>query len=240
MSEFPEQTWQSDWVLPPNVGSNGISNVASVSVSSTPTIIDLTTLPPPSNFYDTYRVTRDGANPLGHYVNIQAQTADVYFVFGPSVASLTTGQVSAVTISAAGSGYAAAPTVTFTGGGGSGATGTAVLSGGNVAAISIVTAGSGYTSAPTVVFTTQSGSGAAGTAVLGTSPAAATTNTVSANGTITQSAGTCAWIPVSQTLPVKVPAGSPNVPHGQNSAWRYLAVVTSSGAAVARIWQSSP
>ena len=49
-----------------------------------------------------------------------------------------------------GAGYTTAPTVTISGGGGSGATATATVSGGAVTAINPVTAGTGYTSAPTV------------------------------------------------------------------------------------------
>ncbi|MBK8038650.1 MAG: autotransporter-associated beta strand repeat-containing protein [Verrucomicrobiaceae bacterium] len=51
--------------------------------------------------------------------------------------------------------YSAAPTVTITGGEGTGATATAVLSGGStgtVTGITITNAGTGYTSAPTIVF----------------------------------------------------------------------------------------
>ncbi len=48
--------------------------------------------------------------------------------------------------------YSAAPTVTITGGGGSGATGTAVLTSGVVSIITITNAGTGYTTAPTIAF----------------------------------------------------------------------------------------
>ncbi|WOE82695.1 phage tail tube protein [Pseudomonas protegens] len=65
-----------------------------------------------------------------------------------------------------GSGYASAPTVNLTGGGGSGATAVAVLDGDNVAAINITNPGSGYTSAPNVTLTGGSGTGAAATATV--------------------------------------------------------------------------
>lgn len=242
MSEQTEASQQSDWILPPVVGANGISNVVAVSAGTVPVIVDLTTIPSVPGYYDTFRQPRDGANPLGHYVNIQAQLSDVYFQFGPSVASMTSGQVSAVTISPGGSGYTSPTTVAFSGGGGSGAAGTVQLSGGVVASITMTAAGSGYSSAPSVVFTSPSGSGATGTAVLGATPSASTLNAVSAAGVVTQSAGTCPWIPVTQTLPVKLPPGQQkDVPHGQASQWRYLAVFSiASGGAIARIWQSSP
>ena len=61
--------------------------------------------------------------------------------------------VGSVTITDGGEYYTSAPAVTFTGGGGSGAAGTAVISaGGLVTGVTINTAGTGYTSAPTVTF----------------------------------------------------------------------------------------
>lgn len=65
-----------------------------------------------------------------------------------------------------GSGYTSAPTVAFSGGGGTGAAATATVTDGKVTAITISNAGSGYTSAPTVSLSGGGGSGAALTAVL--------------------------------------------------------------------------
>lgn len=77
------------------------------------------------------------------------------------------GLIAGVLITAGGDSYDSAPTVTFSGGGGSGAAGTAVLSGDSVARIEMTNPGSGYTSAPTVTFSGGgSGTGAAGTALL--------------------------------------------------------------------------
>ncbi len=64
-------------------------------------------------------------------------------------------------VSDGGSGYTSAPTVSFTGGGGSGATATAQISGQSVASITVANEGSGYTSAPTVSFSGGGGTGAA-------------------------------------------------------------------------------
>ncbi len=73
--------------------------------------------------------------------------------------------VSAVTITHQGAGYTSAPTVSFSGGGGSGAAGTAVIDNFNrVTSVTITNRGSGYTSAPTVTFTGGGGSGATGAA----------------------------------------------------------------------------
>lgn len=80
----------------------------------------------------------------------------------------TTAGVKSVTLTSGGSGYTAAPTVSFTSGGGTGAAATATLATGVVTAVTMTNFGTGYTSAPTVVFTPvgTGGTGAAGTAVL--------------------------------------------------------------------------
>jgi len=74
------------------------------------------------------------------------------------------GSVTGFLVTAGGSGYTSAPTVSFTGGGGSGATATATVSGGAVTAVTVTAGGSGYTSAPTVSFAGGGGSSAAATA----------------------------------------------------------------------------
>lgn len=67
-----------------------------------------------------------------------------------ATANLTGGFVTSITVVNGGSGYATAPAVTLTGGGGSGAAATASVSGGVVTSITVNNAGSGYTSPPTV------------------------------------------------------------------------------------------
>lgn len=52
-----------------------------------------------------------------------------------------------------GTGYSSAPSVAFSGGGGSGATGTAIISSGIVTGVTITNTGTGYTSSPTITFT---------------------------------------------------------------------------------------
>ncbi len=71
--------------------------------------------------------------------------------------------IGAITVSNGGTGYSASTPVTITGGGGSGATGTAVVSSsGVVTAINLTNEGTGYTGAPTV---TIGGAGSGATAV---------------------------------------------------------------------------
>jgi autotransporter-associated beta strand protein len=69
--------------------------------------------------------------------------------------------VQSVIITNGGTNYSTAPTVAITGGGGTGATATATVSGGAVTAITVTAAGSGFTSEPTIAFTGGGGTGAA-------------------------------------------------------------------------------
>jgi hypothetical protein len=80
--------------------------------------------------------------------------------------SYHSGGIGSVSITNAGTNYTSVPSVAFTGGGGSGATAYAVLTGDEVKNIVITDKGNGYTSVPTVVFTGGGGSSAAGTAVI--------------------------------------------------------------------------
>jgi hypothetical protein len=75
--------------------------------------------------------------------------------------------VTFVALTAGGSGYTSAPTVSFSGGGGSGATATAFVTNGVVIGFRMGSLGSGYTSAPAVTMSSGGGSGAAATAVIG-------------------------------------------------------------------------
>ena len=73
--------------------------------------------------------------------------------------------VSHIVVTAGGSAYSSAPTVSFTGGGGTGLAATAYVSASTVVAVEVTDPGSGYTSAPTVVFSGGSGTGAAADAL---------------------------------------------------------------------------
>lgn len=75
-----------------------------------------------------------------------------------------------VTVSSAGSSYATAPSVAFSGGGGTGAAAVALMAGTKVDAVVITNAGTGYTSPPSVTLTAattdSAGTGAAATATV--------------------------------------------------------------------------
>ena len=79
----------------------------------------------------------------------------------------STSELVRVLLSSGGTGYSTAPTVSFTGGAGSGAAAYAAVSGGVVTAVFLTNPGSGYTSAPAVAFTGGGGAAAAATSVLG-------------------------------------------------------------------------
>jgi hypothetical protein len=72
----------------------------------------------------------------------------------------TVGRLRNLRVTAAGSGYTSAPTVSFSGGGGSGAHAVAHVFGGKVTGIEWTSRGSGYTSAPSVSLSGGGGSGA--------------------------------------------------------------------------------
>ena len=78
--------------------------------------------------------------------------------------NVSDGVITSVIITSGGSGYSNPPTVSFTGGGGSGGTGNVVVSDDAITSVSITSGGSGYTSPPTVSFV--GGNGATGTAVV--------------------------------------------------------------------------
>jgi hypothetical protein len=108
------------------------------------------------NFYDQNAFNEEGSNIW--WLERIDPTTDAEVIFG---------QVSGVKVMIGGSGYAAAPTVGFTGGGGTGAAATALISNGKVVKVIMTNNGSGYTSAPTVAFTpagADPGVGAAATA----------------------------------------------------------------------------
>jgi autotransporter-associated beta strand protein len=95
--------------------------------------------------------------------------------------------VSSIAIGNGGSGYLGAPAVTFSGGGGTGAAGYAIVSGGAITQIVITNPGTGYTSAPSITLTGGGGSGA----TIGTISTTANTSggmTFAGSGTTTLSA----------------------------------------------------
>ena len=132
-------------------------------------------------------------------------------VNGVAAADPLSRYIAGIALTSGGSGYSSAPTIGFSGGGGSGATARAIVVNGAVASIVITNPGSGYTSAPTVTFT---GGGA-------TTPATATASLSDAS-TSPQWSGVT--IPGNSTLTITFSADvSANVPAGlyQNEILTY-------------------
>lgn len=96
------------------------------------------------------------ANPgyLVSYAGItDAQACQPSSPAAAGTATFSAGAVTGVTITQGGANYGSGTFVTFTGGGGSGATGVPVInSAGTITGVTITNGGSGYTSAPTVAF----------------------------------------------------------------------------------------
>jgi hypothetical protein len=132
------------------------------------------------------------------------------------------GSVTNVIVTNGGSGYGAAPAVTFSkpGAGGMQATGTATVSGGVVTGVTVVNPGAGYTSAPTVTFSPLHTSATAAVAVakITTAPAIAMTTTASD--------GTFSFVIPSGTHNLKISANPGN---GQTGAAQTLALETVQG-----------
>ncbi len=120
------------------------------------------------------RMCRSCCGPCGQicvtisYCNFFFPGATLSAILGGATVSTCTadGSVLSVNVTAGGSGYTSAPTVSFSGGGGTGAAGTAVINAGThvVTGVTMTNAGSGYTSRPAVSFSGGAGTGATGLA----------------------------------------------------------------------------
>lgn len=99
-----------------------------------------------------------------------------------ATARVSNGVVRSITVATAGSGYTSDPSVSITGGGGTGATAIAVRSGNTVASVTITNAGSGYTSTPTVTISGGAGNGATANAAIGPQAGSISSIAVTAGG----------------------------------------------------------
>ena len=89
-------------------------------------------------------------------------TATLSYAGGAAKAQATVGTstITNVTITNGGSGYSSSPRLSFTGGGGQGATAVASVIGGVISTVTVTNAGSGYTSVPTILIEDNTGLGA--------------------------------------------------------------------------------
>jgi hypothetical protein len=119
-------------------------------------------LPEMTYAYDSNddEITLTNASTIPSGDSLRLIKAKVHDSFGNEV-------VGALTVQG-GFGYTSAPVVSFVGGGGTGATATAVVTNGRITAINVTAGGTGFTSAPTVVLTGGGGYGASATATIDT------------------------------------------------------------------------
>lgn len=82
------------------------------------------------------------------------------------IGSRSTGGLLKIAVATGGTGYTSPPTVVIAGGGGTGSTAYAHMSGGRVESVVVGAAGTGYTAAPTLSFSGGGGTGAAATAYI--------------------------------------------------------------------------
>jgi len=132
-----------------------------------------------------------------------------------AVATISSGAIVAVSIVNPGSGYTSVPSVSFTGGGGSGANIAAIIDTGSVTAIAVTNAGSGYTSPPSVTFSGGGGGvNAAATAELLTFATGTLTVTVTSGGSgYTNAANTV--VSISGDSPTTPATGTAIISGGQ-------------------------
>lgn len=102
-----------------------------------------------------YRIGLDTGSVRGLFTFNLSQNQEIY----PYI-----GAVADIDVVAAGSGFTSAPTISFSGGGGTGVTASASISSGTVSSITITANGTGYTSAPTISFSGGGGTAATATA----------------------------------------------------------------------------
>lgn len=117
----------------------------------------------PENFYNyAIKYSADAAgSPI--YVRSYITLREDY---APTARGSVLSCVMLLRVTSQGSGYTAAPAVAITGGGGSGATAKAIMSGDKVIGLQILSEGTGYTTNPSVGFSGGGGTGAAATALI--------------------------------------------------------------------------
>ncbi|HYO77976.1 MAG TPA: hypothetical protein VE010_16070, partial [Thermoanaerobaculia bacterium] len=171
--------------------------------------VSKTTLVPGEAFSYTIDVVNAGTGAASGVVMTDVLPSHI----NPTNYTGTTNTVGTVTITNGGAGYVVAPTVTFTGGGGSGAAGTAILSGGAVIGVNITNGGTGYTSAPAVTF--SSGTAAATSAL---------TSVTRAGQTLTFNVGALAAGAVA-TFTIQAQVATTGIPAGDTTLVNTASVV---------------
>lgn len=117
------------------------------------------------NVYALSRGIDSGIRTLWAAANSVGTTTPIK-TYEATVSSTSNKPVKGVTVVSPGTGYTSAPTVTISGGGGSGATATATVSNGKITGFNLTSPGSGYNSAPTVTISGGGGSLASARAII--------------------------------------------------------------------------
>lgn len=137
--------------------------------------------------------------------------------YAPAGTATLTNLVTGALVTAGGSGYVTAPTVTITGGGGTGATAIAVIAFGIVVSVNVTAGGTGYVSVPTITISGGSGTGATANAVI-----------ASVQGITTPNSLLPGWLPVSSAVGITVPGGA------------FLFYNIAADPALAAVWPPTP
>lgn len=141
--------------------SNGAAAIGWISVTGTASGVGNIRVWVTDTFQDT--LINNGDTPTTICTNV---VANLNTHSEWPVTATATGGVTSFTVTNPGSGYTSAPTVMFSGGGGSGASAIATIAGNMVTGITVVDPGTGYTTAPTISFSGGGGSSAAATATV--------------------------------------------------------------------------
>ncbi|HEV3438933.1 MAG TPA: choice-of-anchor Q domain-containing protein [Gemmata sp.] len=157
----------NDMVITDNSASSNGGGVAMANVLSTPWLLSLTNTTISDNHAGDKGggVDEDGTGKTVISGGLVTGNTSGGEGAGVNLNAISQGGVFGVAITNGGSGFTKAPTVTFTGGGGTGATGTAIISHGKVIGVTITNPGTGFIAAPTISFS-GGGKGAAATATL--------------------------------------------------------------------------
>jgi hypothetical protein len=143
------------------IKNNGGIDVTNTTTGATQTIAAAGTITNPSR--STVGVSQYGSQ----YIIIVAQQLNGYFIWDGAVFYKSGGLGPQVTVTNGGTGYTSAPTVSASGGSGSGATFLATVAGGIVTAVIVTNPGTGYLPADTVTLAFSGGGGSAAAATLG-------------------------------------------------------------------------
>jgi len=160
-------------VVSPGTGYTSTPSVTLTGGGGTGATANVYTVAETTGYVTGIAVNNGGSYASPPTVTLSGNATAVAVLSSTGSTVVTGGTVTSATVTSAGSGYTSSPAVTISGGGGSGALGTAnlsagasVITGGSVTSANVTAGGTGYSSAPAVTFAGGGGSGASGTAVM--------------------------------------------------------------------------